>query len=193
MNEETTKQDKIKNFQEEVSGENDGEKEKISSQKGTSEKTLEQIKKERAEYLEGWQRERANFANYKKEERERFNEVIRFSNERIIKELIPVIDSFDLAIQSFNKEDEKDSKYLKGICLIKSQLEDILRKEGVEEIKVKKGDVFDFAFHEAVTEAEDEKLPPHTILEVLEKGYLLKNKIVRPARVVVVKERNPKS
>lgn len=161
----------------------------------TKQSEIENIKKERDEYLKGWQKERADFINYKKEEKERFKEIIRFSNERIIKSLIAVLNSFDLAIESLlkqNKDKEQKVKklndtYLKGIYLIREQLEDILQKEGVEKIEAKKGDIFNPSYHEAIAEIENSELPPHTILEVLEKGYVLNGKVIRPCRVTVTK------
>ncbi len=153
-------------------------------------KQFEKLKKEKDEYLKGWQKERADFINYKKDEKERFKEVVRFSNERIIKSLIAVLDGFDLAIESFLKQ-EKDKKenehYLKGIYLIKGQLEDILDKEGIEKIKVKLGDSFNPALHEVVAVIEDKKSSPDTITEILEKGYILNGKVIRPCRVIVAK------
>jgi len=154
-------------------------------------KEFEKQKKEKDEYLKGWQRERADFINYKKDERERFKEVVRFSNERIIKSLIAILDGFDLAIESFLKEgkDKKENdNYLKGIYLIKSQLQDILEKEGVNEIKVKIGEKLNPAFHEVVAMAENEKFGPDTIIKILEKGYILNNKVIRPCRVILAKE-----
>jgi len=154
-------------------------------------KELEKLKKEKDEYLKGWQRERADFINYKKDEKERFKEVVRFSNERIVKSLIAILDGFDLAIESFLKEgkDKKENdNYLKGIYLIKSQLQDILEKEGVNEIKVKIGEKLNPAFHEVVAMAEDEEFAPDTIIKILEKGYILNNKVIRPCRVILAKE-----
>jgi len=154
-------------------------------------KEFEKLKKEKDEYLRGWQRERADFINYKKDEKERFREVVRFSNERIVKSLIAVLDGFDLAIESFLKEgkDKKENdNYLKGIYLIKSQLQDILEKEGVNEIKVKIGEKLNPAFHEVVAMAEDEEFAPDTIIKILEKGYILNNKVIRPCRVILAKE-----
>jgi len=154
-------------------------------------KEYEKLKKEKDEYLKGWQRERADFINYKKDEKERFKEVVRFSNERIVKSLIAVLDGFDLAIESFLKEgkDKKENdNYLKGIYLIKSQLQDILEKEGVNEIKVKIGEKLNPAFHEVVAMAENEKFAPDTIIKILEKGYILNNKVIRPCRVILAKE-----
>ena len=153
-------------------------------------KEIEKLKKEKDEYLKGWQRERADFINYKKDEKERFKEVVRFSNERIIKSLIAILDGFDLAIESFLKEgkDKKENdNYLKGIYLIKSQLQDILEKEGVNEIKVKIGEKLNPAFHEVVAMAENEKFAPDTIIKILEKGYILNNKVIRPCRVILAK------
>jgi len=154
-------------------------------------KEFEKLKKEKDEYLKGWQRERADFINYKKDEKERFKEVVRFSNERIVKSLIAILDGFDLAIESFLKEgkDKKENdNYLKGIYLIKSQLQDILEKEGVNEIKVKIGEKLNPAFHEVVAMSENEKFTPDTIIKILEKGYILNDKVIRPCRVIVVKD-----
>ncbi len=154
-------------------------------------KESEKLKKEKDEYLKGWQKERADFINYKKDERERFKEVVRFSNERIIKSLIAVLDGFDLAIESFlkqGKDNKENEYYLKGIYLIKNQLEDILDKEGIEKIKVKLGDSLNPALHEVVAVTEDEKFSPDTITEILEKGYILNGKVIRPCRVIVAKK-----
>jgi len=153
-------------------------------------KEIEKLKEEKEEYLKGWQRERANFINYKKEEKTRFKEVMSFSNERLIKSLITILDGFNLAIQSFTqqgKSEEENKNYLKGIYLIKSQLEDILKKEGLEMIEAEIGQPFDPAFHEAVTEVEDNKFDSHVIVDILEKGYILNGKIIRPCRVSVTK------
>ena len=154
-------------------------------------KDIEKLKKEKDEYLKGWQRERADFINYKKNEKERFKEIARFSNERIVKSLISILDGFDLAIESFlkeGKEKKENDNYLKGIYLIKSQLQNILEKEGVNEIKVKIGEKLNPAFHEVVAMAEDEEFAPDTIIKILEKGYILNNKVIRPCRVILAKE-----
>jgi len=156
-------------------------------------KEFEKLKREKDEYLKGWQKERANFINYKKNEKERFKEVIRFSNERILKSLVAVLDGFDLAIESFlkqGKDKKENDDYLKGIYLIKSQLKDILSKEGVDEIKVKIGEKLNPAFHEVVAMAENKEFAPNTIIKILEKGYILNDKVIRPCRVIVVKDNN---
>ena len=152
---------------------------------------IEKLKSERDEYLKGWQQERASFINYKKEEKERFKEVVNFSNERLIKSLIVVLDNLNLAIQSFvnqNKEKKEKEEYIKGIYLIKDQFEDILQKEGVEIIIANPGDEFDPTFQEAITEVEHKEFKPYSIVQMLEKGYVLNGKIIRPCRVIVAKK-----
>lgn len=149
---------------------------------------IEKLKKEKEDLFNEWQRARAELINYKKEENLRFEEVIKFANERIIKELIMVLDSFELAINNLkNEKDELSDKYLKGVILIKSQLEDLLKKEGVEEIKVTKGEIPDLNYQEIVSEVENKSYPPGTVVEIFQKGYLYNGKMIRPARVAVAK------
>jgi len=138
--------------------------------------------KERDEYLEGWKRAKADLINYKKEEARRFESIIKFSNEALLKDLLIILDSFDLAISSSNE----DSKTQKGLVLIKGQLEDVLRKSGLEKIKVEIGDNFNPELHEAFAKVESEQ-EPDTIVEEVESGFILNGKVVRPTKVKVAK------
>ncbi len=137
--------------------------------------------KEREEYLKGWQRAKADLINYKKEEIRRFEEIVKFSNSELLKELLSVLDSFDLSLAVLKEETSA-----KGMYLIRSQLESILKKRGVEAIKVSKGDKFDPAFHESLAETA-EGGESGAIVEEVEKGYLLNGRVIRPARVKVAK------
>lgn len=145
-------------------------------------KADEKIITKEEEYLDGWKRAKAELLNHKKDEARRFESIIRFSNESLIKELLAVLDSFDLAANSL----EEDSKTQKGFYLIKSQLEDILKRNGVEKIKVEIGEIFNPEFHEAVVSINSDK-PADTIIEEIEAGYILNGKIIRPTRVKVSK------
>lgn len=135
-----------------------------------------------AEYLAGWQRAKADFANYKKDEIQRFEEFTKYSSADMIKEFINVLDSFDLAIASL----EKNGAVEKGVYMIRSQIEDLLKRRGLEKIEVAIGSDFDPNIAEAVAETESEKLPGK-IVEIVEPGYMLYEKILRPARVIVGK------
>ena len=149
------------------------------------------------EYLAGWQRAKADFINYKKDEAARLQEVVRYHTEELMRELIGVVDSFNLAISYMEMRAtptsaalgseprpesvgaEKQGPVEKGVYMIKVQLEDILKRWGLQKIEVKTGEQFNPAFHEAVGEQESEK-PPGTILEEIEPGYRLYDKIIRP-------------
>ena len=139
-------------------------------------------KKERDEYLDGWQRAKAEFINYKKDEVKRFETLAKFANESIIRDLINILDSFDLAIPTL----ESKGKVEKGIYLIRAQLEDALKNYGLERVIVSVGNSFDPAMQEAVAVVESDK-PSGTVVEEIERGYMLNGKLIRPARVKVSK------
>ena len=92
---------------------------------------LEKISKERDEYLDGWRRSKADLINYKKEELKRLEEMAKFGNEEVIRNLISVLDSFELALVTLEKS---EGKVEKGIYLIKTQLEDILKRRGLQKM-----------------------------------------------------------
>jgi molecular chaperone GrpE len=137
-----------------------------------------QMQKERDEYLDGWKRAKADFINYKKDEAARLEQFVKFSNESLISELVIVLDSFDLSLAVLGKDPEA----VKGVTLIKNQMEDLLRKYGLEKINLKAGDAYDPGKAEAVGEMESQG-PPGTIAEVVGAGYALHGKVIRPARV----------
>lgn len=146
---------------------------------------ISDLEKKCDEYLNGWKRAQADLINYKKDEQRRFEEIIKFSNQALITELLAIIDNFDLAISALEKQAVVD----KGIYMIKSQLVEVLKKSGLEKLKISIGDSFDPALHEAIASVESEK-PPDTILEEVEAGYLLHGKLIRPARVKVSKSKS---
>jgi molecular chaperone GrpE len=143
---------------------------------------LEEMKKQRDEYLAGWQRAKADFINYKKEEFAHLQEVAKYGNEDLIKDLISVIDNFDLGLRAL----EKAGPVEKGIYLIRSQIEDILKKRGLQKIEVKAGDTFDPATMEAMTEIKND-FPHGAVVEEIEPGYRLHEKVLRASRVIVSK------
>lgn len=152
------------------------------------EEELEKLTKERDEYLDGWKRAKAEFSNYKKDELKRLENFLKISNEQLVRDLIPVLDSFDLALESFMAGESKhsDQKAEKGIYLIRSQFEDVLKKYGVERILVQPGVPFDPALHEAVATVETSE-PPGSVAEEVEHGYKLGDKVIRAVRVKVAK------
>lgn len=145
-------------------------------------KDVEEIEKKRDEYFAGWQREKADFLNYKKQEFERLKGTLCIAKESLFEELIPVLDSFRLAEKSISEEEKEDNR-IKGLILIKKQLENALKGLGLTEIE-SIGKKFDPGLHEAVEEVDGE---PGTIVEEVEKGYAFNEKTIRPAKVKVGK------
>src|SRR3989344_4277636 len=140
---------------------------------------LAAAEKQRDEYLAGWQRAKADFINYRKEEMQHLEDVARYGSEEIIKDFIGVLDSFDLGLRAM----EKAGPVERGVYMIRAQIEDILKRRGVERITVKVGDEFNPSFAEAVAMAD----PPAggksgIVLEEIEPGYKLHDKMIRPAR-----------
>lgn len=146
------------------------------------EEKIAKLEKEKGEYLDGWKRAKADLINYKKEEAQRVGHFVKFSNEVLVSELIAVLDSFELSSSVLAETDPAR----KGIVLMKNQLEDLLKRHGLEKIQVKHGDRFDPNLEEAVGEANSAE-PPGTITEEVSSGYKLHGKVIRPVRVKVAK------
>lgn len=143
---------------------------------------LERSEAEKEQYLSGWQRAKADYLNYKKEEQGRLADIAKYTNEDLLKEMVTVLDNFDLGLRAL----EKAGPVEKGVYMIRSQIEDILKKRGLEKISLQPGDPFDPSVAEAIAEGESEQ-PPGTIAEEIEPGYRLYDKVLRPARVKLSK------
>jgi molecular chaperone GrpE len=154
-----------------------------------AEAELEILKQRAAEtekHFDQFLRAKADLQNYRKRaERER-EEIIERANERLIKDLLPVIDNFEIALQSASSSPNSDA-IVEGMKLIQSQIQAFLQKQGLEVIDAV-GHEFDPAVHEAVAqEASDE--PAGKVVGQIRKGYKLGSHIVRPAGVIVSKGR----
>ena len=144
---------------------------------------LKQLKEDCEEFLDGWKRAKADLINYKRDELKRLEQVVQFANEDMIRDLVTVLDSFELALASMKDDDPSE----KGVYLIKIKLEECLRKRGLKKIEVETGDAFDPAYHEAVGVTEDKSAKSETVAEELGAGYTLHDKVIRPAKVKVYK------
>lgn len=150
-------------------------------------KQLEEVKAKCEEYLNGWKRERADFLNYKKDEAERIGQLAKYANEEIILKILPILDNLCLAASHSSTSSEQALKT--GINQIKKQLEDFLKKEGIEAIETV-GKPFDPATMESVGEADLAKsdlAKSGTVVEEVQRGYTMYGKIVRVAKVRVTK------
>lgn len=129
----------------------------------------------------------AELINYRKRKEEETSNMLKFANQDLILELIPIADNFERAIKlDDNNLDDGLSKFLAGFKILYSHLVDTLKKFGVEEIETV-GKEFDPMLHEALMVSNDKEKEDDIILECLLKGYTLKGKVIRPAKVVVNK------
>lgn len=157
------------------------EQNKTAKQKNT----LQECEKQRDEYLAGWQRAKADFENYKKGETERIQQVLKYAVEEQILNILPILDNFQLVEQNMPKN-LKDNEYIKGALQIKIQMENFLKNQEVKEIKTI-GEKFDPNFHEITEQVNNKNKESGIIAEEIQKGYMLESKVLRPARVKVVK------
>ncbi len=145
---------------------------------------LEATKKKAEEYLAGWKRAAADYQNQEKEvarEREAF---VRFATERLIFDLLPVLDHAASAFAHPPSLDGADAEWLKGVRHVFEGLQSMLRSHGIEEMKVLGGE-FDPERHEAVGSRKEEGKASGAILEEVRAGYILHGKILRPAQVII--------
>lgn len=148
-------------------------------------KRLEDCQKLRDEYLAGWQRARADFINYKREETERLKKFFEMEKKEIILKILPILDDFQKAKKELSRSKE-NLIYLEGLLQIEKQFQKFLKEEGIEEIKAE-GEKFDPNFHQAMEEIKIKGKKPGEILEIFQKGYKLKGRVIRPAKVKVAK------
>ncbi|OHA23976.1 MAG: nucleotide exchange factor GrpE [Candidatus Taylorbacteria bacterium RIFCSPLOWO2_01_FULL_44_26] len=151
-------------------------------------KLREKLKKcevEKQEYLVGWQRAKADMVNARKRDESERLEFIKFSNERIVSDLIPVLESFDMAMGNKETWEKVEKNWRTGVEYIYSQFRKTLSDYGLQEIDPI-NQKFDHSLHEASSyEPVNDQNLDHSILEVVQKGYSLNGKVLKAARVKV--------
>ncbi|MEP0860224.1 MAG: nucleotide exchange factor GrpE [Ignavibacterium sp.] len=149
-------------------------------------KRIEELEKESNEWKEKFLRKAAEFENYKRRtENDQLN-LLNYAAESFIKKILPVVDDFERSLEHIN--DSNDYEKLKeGVQLIYNKLIKVLEEQGVKKIEAV-GKPFDVEYHEALMQREDPSVPPHTVLDELEKGYMYRDKVIRHSKVVVSSE-----
>lgn len=148
---------------------------------------IERLEKERDEYLRGWQRIQADYKNREKEIEEYKKSIIKFANSDLVKDILPVLDGYDMARSNKEQWESVDSNWRVGIEYLFSQLLKVLENNGVE-VFGSKGDEYNPNLHEAIEMIDlkdEEKYKDDKIISVIHKGYKIGEKILRPARVKV--------
>jgi molecular chaperone GrpE len=141
---------------------------------------LEQLTRERDEYLDALQRLKAEFENYKKRISRDQAEFVTRASERLVKQLLPVLDDLERALEAAAEHEE--AKLEEGVRLVHRSLAEALAKEGLVEVETE--GKFDPHTQEALL-AQPSEAEEGTVIQVLQKGYKLGDRVLRPARVVV--------
>jgi molecular chaperone GrpE len=137
------------------------------------------------ERLNSLARLKAEFENYKKRSERERQEYVKFANEQLILQVLPVFDNLKLALENVSLP--KDAEFVHGMEMILKSLEDILLKHGLTRIETGEK-VFDPHMHEAAEFVESDEFPENTVLEEVKEGYILNGKVIRPARVKISKK-----
>ena len=152
---------------------------------------VEQWKEQAAKAQENWERllrVSADLENYKKRAARERQDAIRFANESLIQKLLPVLDNLDMALTAANQETGAPSDALKtGVSMIHNQLRTALAETGLEEIEAL-GKPFDPNWHEAVAQLPSNEVPEGHVMQQTRKGFKLRDRLIRPASVIVAKQ-----
>jgi molecular chaperone GrpE len=152
---------------------------------------LEELKQRAAKADENWDRllrTTADLDNYKKRAAREKQDAIKFANENLINKLVPVLDALDMALVATQSAKNQATQSLQaGINMVYQQLKAVLTEAGLEEIDAA-GKPFDPNLHEAVSQKETVEVPEDHVAEQMRKGYKLRDRLLRPASVVVARK-----
>lgn len=147
---------------------------------------LADLEKNLNQYKDQLLRKVADFENYKKRIENDYVNLVKFANEELLEKLLPVLDDFERSLKVKKSEDSMvdNESIIKGVELIFSKFKRILELQGVKSMEVI-GQPFDPHLHDALLQIQTEEYPPHTVIQEVEKGYMLHDKVLRHAKVIV--------
>jgi molecular chaperone GrpE len=148
---------------------------------------VEALEKEAAENHDRLLRMAAEFDNYKKRATREMNDFRKFANENFAKALLPVVDSMDLAIESSSNDKHVNNSMVEGVNMTLKEILKIFEQFGVKRFE-SIGNTFDPNIHQAVMQEETDKFPENTVSKELQKGFMIHDRLLRPAMVVVSKK-----
>jgi molecular chaperone GrpE len=150
------------------------------------EKSLEEAEQKANDYYDKLLRVSADFDNYKKRAAREMQELAKYANEKLIKEILTVVDNLERAIDSAAGHYDENDPLIQGVHLTLSETLKILDRHQVKPL-TSLGQPFDPSFHQAMMQEEVQGQPPNTVVKELQKGYLIHDRLLRPALVAVSK------
>jgi molecular chaperone GrpE len=157
----------------------------LDSLEGRSGEDLEKLRADLLKFQDLALRSQADLDNFRKRMVREKEESIRYANAGLLEKLLPVLDSFELGLQAA-AQSEQGAELHRGFSLVQKQLQDFLREQGVESIEAV-GTVFDPNLHEAVSQVNSAEFPGGQVCQQIRKGYRLRERLLRPAMVIVSK------
>lgn len=149
-------------------------------------KQLDETRKQADSYKDQLLRLAAEFENFRKRTEVEKAEFVKYSHEKIIKDLLPILDDFERALANGKKSSDFDAFY-KGVEMIRQKLQKVFEEKGVKPIE-SLGKEFDVMYHDVLMQMQKPGVAPHTIVEEVERGYTLHGKVIKHAKVVVAAE-----
>jgi len=145
---------------------------------------LEEAQAQAAEYLDGWQRARAEFANFRRRQEQQKKQMETSAQMRVLTHLIPVVDDLERAFKSV-PEEIADNAWVSGLSMVGQKWAAAMEKVGLAAVTVEPGDAFDPTVHEALTHEPNDEFEEGTVIQTIQRGYMLDDIVLRPALVRV--------
>ncbi|HEX9873468.1 MAG TPA: nucleotide exchange factor GrpE [Deferrimonas sp.] len=152
----------------------------------TPDETLANLRQEAEQNRDLYLRARADLENYRKRAQRDKEDLARFANENILREILPVLDNLERAVEHAGRDDNAQGSLFEGVRMTVDMFGRLIERFGVVPITTV-GEAFDPSRHEAVGQIESVEHAPNTVVQELQKGYLLNDRLLRPAMVMVAK------
>lgn len=153
------------------------------SQEQETTNRLKELEQQVAQYKDLFLRKAADFDNFKRRTENEMSVLVKFANEDLVLAFLPVVDDIERALRSA-KEGEIESSLYRGIELILQKIMKVLESNGVKPMQTV-GKTFDVNYHDVLLQIQKPDVPPHTVVEEVERGYLMHDKVIRHAKVII--------
>jgi molecular chaperone GrpE len=164
---------------------------RAASAESLTPENIAELQSKAAKAEENWEkyvRAYADLENFRKRAARERQDAVRYANEALLEKLIPVVDNFEAALNAAGAADNAGLESLRtGVQMIASQLKGVLKETGIEEVDAT-GQTFDPSLHEAVSQQETADVAEGQVVQQLRKGYKLRDRLIRPATVVVARK-----
>lgn len=168
-------------------GSEETQEEKSDEQLTNIEQKVAELEAQVKDWQDKFLRKAAEFENYKRRAENDQLSLINYAAESIIAKLLPVVDDFERSLAHIGEINNNNKAVIEGIKLVYEKLLKVLTEQGVKKMQVK-GEPFNVDFHDALMQRKDDSVPPHTVLEEIESGYIYRDKVIRHAKVIVSEE-----